>query len=270
VAREGLEFARRVGNRYWEWSFMAQMYPPFALGDWDEVVAMRAQLPEDDWTQARIAFIGVLTCWLPTQVHRGHVEEAGALLATFGGEFETSADVQERLAYAFGTACVLLAQGRPAEALVAAEAAMDARAAIGISNEVIKESFTVAMEAALKLDDVEKAHELLAIVDGLHAASSPQFLQAQAARFRAQVSARKADTEEAERLFKRAAGRFRELSVPFYLAVTLLEHGEWLAGESRGDEAEPLLAEAREILERLEAAPWLERLQKVVREQVPA
>ena len=47
--------------------------------------------------------------------------------------------------------------------------------------------------------------------------------------------------------------------MPFYLAVTQLEHAEWLAAQGASDEAEPLLAEAREIFERLEAAPWLER-----------
>ena len=33
--------------------------------------------------------------------------------------------------------------------------------------------------------------------------------------------------------------------------------------EARRDEAEPLLAEAREIFERLEAKPWLDRLEAV-------
>jgi hypothetical protein len=41
--------------------------------------------------------------------------------------------------------------------------------------------------------------------------------------------------------------------------VVLVEHGEWLAGRGRDDDAEPLLAEAREIFERLRATPWLER-----------
>jgi hypothetical protein len=41
--------------------------------------------------------------------------------------------------------------------------------------------------------------------------------------------------------------------------VVQLEHAEWLAGQGRRDEAEPLIAEARETFERLEAAPWLER-----------
>jgi hypothetical protein len=48
--------------------------------------------------------------------------------------------------------------------------------------------------------------------------------------------------------------------MPFDLAVALLERAEWLSGEARADEAGPLLAEAREIFERLGAKPWLARL----------
>ena len=47
------------------------------------------------------------------------------------------------------------------------------------------------------------------------------------------------------------------------MAVTELEHGEWLVARGRGDEAEQLLAEAREIFERLEATPWIERANAV-------
>jgi Double zinc ribbon len=39
----------------------------------------------------------------------------------------------------------------------------------------------------------------------------------------------------------------------------LLEHGGWLVGERGAEDAEPLLAEATEMFERLEAKPWLER-----------
>jgi len=38
-----------------------------------------------------------------------------------------------------------------------------------------------------------------------------------------------------------------------------LEHAEWLVGQRQPSQAEPLLAEATEIFERLEARPWLER-----------
>ena len=55
----------------------------------------------------------------------------------------------------------------------------------------------------------------------------------------------------------------RELALPFPLAVTLLEQGEWLLTQDRGDEAQPLLAEARETFERLEATPWIARASRM-------
>jgi hypothetical protein len=60
--------------------------------------------------------------------------------------------------------------------------------------------------------------------------------------------------------FKTAAGMLRELGVPFWLAVGLLEHGEWLAEQGDAERAQPLLAEAGEIFQGLGARPWLERL----------
>jgi hypothetical protein len=48
--------------------------------------------------------------------------------------------------------------------------------------------------------------------------------------------------------------------IPFWLAVTLVEHGEWLIDQGHAPEAEPLLREARAIFEQLKAGPWLERL----------
>ncbi len=51
--------------------------------------------------------------------------------------------------------------------------------------------------------------------------------------------------------------------MPFYLAVTELELSEWLVAQGQREQSEPLLAEAREIFERLEAKPWLERLEAV-------
>jgi len=49
------------------------------------------------------------------------------------------------------------------------------------------------------------------------------------------------------------------LAVPFHLAVTQLEYGEWLAAAGRGEEADPLFLQARDAFERLDAKPWLER-----------
>ena len=271
-ARDGLTLARRVGNRYWEWALLGFAYPLFALGEWDEVVARENDLPDEDWVQARIAFAALLTAIVPVRLHRGQLEEAQRSTRLFA-ELGASADVQEQSQLHLAEANLLLVDGRNAEALRSAEASLQTRHAIGISYEAVKESFVVAVEAALALGDVNRAEELLVLVDTLPPGRSPQFLQAHSSRFRARLAARRADPEEADRLFKRAGGLFREIAFPFYLAVTLLEHGEWLFAQDRGEEAQPLLAEARDIFERLEAGPWLERVTAAAAEQrahVPA
>jgi tRNA(Leu) C34 or U34 (ribose-2'-O)-methylase TrmL len=66
--------------------------------------------------------------------------------------------------------------------------------------------------------------------------------------------------------FKAAAAGFREDGITFWLAVTLLEHGELTRERA-------LLDEAREIFEGLKATPLLERacaLARTSAEPVPA
>jgi class 3 adenylate cyclase/tetratricopeptide (TPR) repeat protein len=259
AVREGLALARRVGNRYWEWLFLGQVYPLFALGEWDEGLAMISELPEDKWSEARQAFGAVLTVGVTMNCHRGRLTEAERIIELCA-VMESSADVQERGSYGLGKANVLLASGRPADALEAAESAFQIGEVMGLAQEYVKQAFTVAVEAALALGDLGRAEALLGVVEPLPLGRRPQFLRAQCSRFRARLAR---DAAEVERHYKGASGLFRELAVPFYLAVTELEHGEWLVAQGRSDEAEALLAEAREIFEQLGAAPWLERLAKI-------
>jgi hypothetical protein len=163
---------------------------------------------------------------------------------------------------------VLLARGRHAEALAAAEVSLAARSTIGISSEAVKEAFAVAVEAAFELGDDDRTSEILAIVDRLPPGRSPHFLQAQSARFRARLAAAHGDASEAERLSTRAVARFRELSIPFCCAVTELEHAERLIADGRHGDAEPLLGSAYAVFERLEARPWLERVARASGQEV--
>ena len=77
------------------------------------------------------------------------------------------------------------------------------------------------------------------------------------------------DPAAAEAGCKMAAAMSREHSLRFWLAVTLFEHGRWLLGQGRADDAAPLLRGAREGFEGLSAAPWLERLDHL-RDGAPA
>ena len=56
--REGLTQARRIGNRYWELSFLNQLYPAYACGDWGETAEMIEQLPEEQWRDAGRRSVG--------------------------------------------------------------------------------------------------------------------------------------------------------------------------------------------------------------------
>jgi len=266
--RDGLAFSRRVGNRYQELLFLGQSYALFALGKWEEVLEWVAALPED-WAVARQAYATVASVGITVLAHQGSLDEADRI-ATALDQFGSSGDAQERAGHACGRSRLLLTLGDAAGALRVAQIALDTSSEMGFRQEYVKEALITALEAALSLRDTARAEELLAIIESLPAGNRPQFLQAQALRFRAGLAVLAGD-EDAERLFKSAQGLFRELAMPFYLAATELEHAEWLTAESRSEEAAPLLEEARGIFERLEAAPWLERTGRVgVAEQISA
>ena len=85
-------------------------------------------------------------------------------------------------------------------------------------------------------------------------------LQAHALRLRARLDAARGQGDRVDERFRAAGALFREFGFVFYEAVTQLEHAEWLTGQGHNDDADALLAEARLTFERLEAAPWLERV----------
>ncbi|MDH4104164.1 MAG: AAA family ATPase [Thermoleophilia bacterium] len=258
--RDGLAFSRRVGNRYQELLFLGQSYALFALGKWDEALEWAEDLPED-WMTARQAYSTVSSVCVTVLVHQGSLEEADRV-ATLLDEFASSADAQERAGHACGKSRLLLARGDAAEALQVAQVGVEMSEEMGLTQEYVKESLVNALEATLDLRDTARAEELLAIIENLPVGSRPQFLHAQALRFRARLTGLEGDAD-AERLFKRAVALFRELAMPFYLAVVELEHAEWLTAQSRGEDAAPLLEEARTIFGELNAAPWLERAEKI-------
>jgi class 3 adenylate cyclase/tetratricopeptide (TPR) repeat protein/ribosomal protein L40E len=259
MVRRGLAEARKVGNRYWEWAFLGFGYPFYALGAWDEVLAMRDELPHEDWTRSRIAYGTVLCSAVPVCVHRGRLDDAKRILEPVA-EFEHSADIQERCYYGFAKAQILLSEGDRREALRVAESVFAERESMSVTVDAVKEAFALAVQAALELDRLDKAEELLAIVERLAPGLRPQFLNGQLARFRAQFAARRGKADDADHLFRGACGLFQQLAIPFHLASTRLEYAQWLAAQGRPEEAQPVLAEARETFERLRAKPWLERL----------
>jgi tetratricopeptide (TPR) repeat protein len=252
--RRGLALARKVGNRFWERSLIGEFtYPLFLTGRWEEATSLTAQIPEHEATA------GLLVALPELHVGQGNLGEARKLLARFAA-LQGSAEVQDRAIHAAATAAVLHAEGRHADAMAAGEAAFQARGELGADNQAVKAGFTWAAEAAFALADLGKVQELVGAVEALPPGHRPPLVQAQAARVSARLAAARGEQDRVEAGFKAAAGMLRELGVPFWLAVTLLEHAEWLARDAGTERAEPLFAEAGAIFERLGVRPWLERL----------
>jgi class 3 adenylate cyclase/tetratricopeptide (TPR) repeat protein len=249
--------ARRRGDRRWESSLRTGgLIELFQLGRWDEAIAVAAEeapLVTNEMTMGSLLNVALVHC------ERGEVDAARDIVRA-GEGIRASANPQGLAGFAAVEARVLRAEGRHAEALAAAKRGLAVRLDLSITDATIKGCLVEAVTAALDLGDLEEAEALMSIPDSLDPGDLTPFLQASAARLRARLDAARGGGEGIGQRFRSAAGLFREFGFVFYLAVTQLEYGEWLVGEGRDTEAEPVLSEARETFERLRATPWLERL----------
>jgi tetratricopeptide (TPR) repeat protein len=256
LLRNALALARKLGSRSGEYSDLAEIsYPLYMLGRWEEALASLPN-PSEEHTQSGGVVLSLLSGVVEIHVARGQLDEARRIVSLFG-HAESSTDVQDRSSYLSARASLNLAEGRYAEALADAEAAMAAASTLGFGSQALKQAVVAGMEAAFALGDRGKVEALIASLEEAPPGRRAPFLEAQARRFRGRLENDETQYEAAERIF-------RELELPFWLAVVLLERGELVAGQGRAGEAEPLLAETREIFERLEATVWLERVARAL------
>jgi predicted ATPase/class 3 adenylate cyclase len=245
---EALALARRHGNRPYESGVLAERtFPMWMLGRWDEAQETRAGFTQDQIDSGAMV-LSLLESSMSIQIERGELEGARQMLAMFS-RLEDSTDVQDLSCYLGSRAALQRAEGRLADALADAEQTIEVSRTLGVAAQSTKQGIVEGIEAALALGNTAKAEELLLIVEGVPAGTRPPYLDAQARRVRARMDGDASG-------FESAAATFRELGLPFWLAVTLLEFGELT-----GDEAP--LDEAREIFENLRATPWLERLDSI-------
>jgi predicted ATPase/class 3 adenylate cyclase len=254
--------ARRRGDRRWESILRTGgLIQLFLLGRWDEALAIAAEeepLVATDIARGQLLAVALVHC------ERGDHQAASALLRT-AEMLRDSDNAQMRTVYAAIEARVLRAEGRPAEALASAERGLASLGELDVTDTGIKTALVEATEAALTLSNVDKAEELLAIPESLDPGQLTPFLQAQTARLRARLDAAGGRQQRVDEGFRSAAGLFREFGLVFYLAATQLEHAEWLAGQGRSEEAQPLLIGAGDTFEQLQATPWLERASRTSR-----
>jgi len=240
----------------------------FAMGRWADALARGEEaerLEGSQWALSELIELVRIRC------ERGEIQEADGVLRAH--EWTRDAEQSELRAGHFPCKARLLrAKGRFADALSAAEQGLALRSELSVTSIRIKACLVEALEAAFALGDLARAEELLVSVETLLPGEMTPFLRGQASRFRALLDIRQSRNEDVEASFAEAEATFGEFAIAFYLAVTQLEHAEWLVEQSRAADAEALLTDARATFERLEAQPWLERLSSLAptHAEVPA
>jgi tetratricopeptide (TPR) repeat protein len=251
-----IRLARRRGDVRWESQLRtASIIDLYLLGRWDEAlpIANEQLQAETEIAQGQLLAIALIHC------ERDDLASARAVMER-GEPLRNSSNPQNAAGYGSMEARVLRAEGRPAEALSAAERALARRDELAMTDTEVKRGLIESVEAALDLHDLDKADELLGITEALSPGELTPYLQAHSLRLRARIDAGRGKVDHVDEHFRAATALFREFDLIFHQAVSQLENAEWLTGQDHGDEASGLLAEARTTFERLEAKAWLERL----------
>jgi predicted ATPase/class 3 adenylate cyclase len=260
IDRAALEVARRRGDRGWAWAFLGHFrQTDYMLGNWENLHVTEEEVSEllEAGIRARIDMLAICP---HVYLNTGRLEPLQHLIDRMP---EPSAEVQDTAAHALGLSAHARAEGRHADALAHAERVLAMGDDLGFEHPFNRLASVDALETALELGDLESIRQRVEEFHRRRPADQLPFGVGQARRFEALLAARSGDGERAEEKFRAAAEILREIQARFYLACVMLEHGEWLTEAGRTEDAEPLLREAREIFERLGAAPWLERLDAV-------
>ncbi|MGA7989201.1 MAG: adenylate/guanylate cyclase domain-containing protein [Candidatus Dormiibacterota bacterium] len=256
----GTALARLMGRRRMEIMFVAGEMPVLIdLGRWDAAIDIVSNLLGSDEPWIAESDLGselILGGWV--HLWRGQVNEARILLERLAAIRERSA-LETQLVYDAVRAGVLRAQGRFGEAMTLVGDVM-ARVTVamdylGLTRWVLTES----VEAAFAAGDLQSVREQLnRAVARMTPVVSP-IHHAQIQRLRARLAAAEGQDDEVRANAQAAIETFQQRQLPFWLAVTRLELGEWLVQRGKASDAQALFNEARATFAELAATPWIER-----------
>jgi class 3 adenylate cyclase/tetratricopeptide (TPR) repeat protein len=245
---EALDYARRTGERSWELIFtIGRVGTLDLLGRWDDALETAA----DAEPYATTEFQRGLLLWAAvTHLRRGELSAARELVdrhASIG----RSGNTEFSSGFAAIEGLVLAAETRYDDAYDAALRTLPEQV------EAAWWLYSHVAEIALQLPDDARARTLLGRVEDAARGKGWRFVDAQLARLRARFPEHDGAAE-----LEAAGAMFADLEAPFYVAAVQAELAEHLSAAGRTDEAQQLVAEARETFERLGAKPYLAALER--------
>jgi ATP/maltotriose-dependent transcriptional regulator MalT len=247
---DALAQARLRGDRTWEALVIGQLAEVLVLGgEWDEAWALLD--PLDTSVQHEFGTAIRLSPQINLLVGRGLLEEARAVLER-EAELRESSDMQTQGIYLVAEAEVCFEEGRYADAQAIGRQSTEIWRKLNQPHYEVF-SYAVAIEASLALDEAERADVLLQQLSSIPVVERRALVDAQASRLGAKLAVQRGEDGAAG--FGEAARIFREIGIPYWLAITLAEAAQASVGDG--------LPEARAIFERLGAQPWLDRLDRI-------
>jgi class 3 adenylate cyclase/tetratricopeptide (TPR) repeat protein len=254
---EGFDLARRRGGRHWVVNFAGwDAFFMLSDGRWDEAFAHADEyMPEQHAAQVLVANLQNMLA--AAALYRGDSVEAKRRLGLVAPEVFESTDWQLRSSALMHEMLSAMHDGNPRHALSSAGAWID--------NEVTHESW--AVWALTLVTTIAEEHgffselaELVARFDELPARHRTRQLVGVLGRARGVLAASRDDEDGAAEAFGVALAAARSKSDCWLTAEILTDYGRALVSFGRPHEAEPLLAEARELWEQMGAESSLARI----------
>src|SRR6266516_5972197 len=227
--------ARRLGHRQWELNFLGRLaHCHWMRGEWSEAVAVAEPLHDPaNWQAGSFAISRALPPLVHLHLNRGDIDVAERLLE-MRRTAATSAGLLERADYLTAWAMVSRATGGLEEAGRARDEIVPIIERMGVYHETTREAASEAVEISIARGELELAGDLL---DRFRSIVSPRhYLGPHLALLEPKLGIARGDQDGIEEGFKRAVGLVRESDSGFYLAVALVEYGEWLLGRGRIDD----------------------------------
>jgi class 3 adenylate cyclase/predicted ATPase len=259
--QEGTALARLMGRRRMEVMFLAGSMPVLIdLGRWDAAIRVLDELlgSDEQWiSDSELSNELIMAAWV--HLWRGQVGESRLLLDRFV-EIIQRCSPETRLVYDAVQAGVLRAEGRNAQGVAllvdASERMNHVLDYLGLTRWVLNET----VETAFAAGDLQSVRRQLDVVGARMTPVVAPTVHALIHRFRSRLAALEGRNDDVIPSGQAAIDTFQQRQMPFWLAVTRLELGEWLVQRGRRADAEALISAARATFVELAAKPWIERV----------
>ncbi|MFO7572802.1 MAG: adenylate/guanylate cyclase domain-containing protein [Gaiellaceae bacterium] len=263
LTEEALALARQRGNRGWADAFtIGTLHNYYSYGRWDEAVELARELePATVDISAAQAFLSQAEL----AFERGHDGESRRWLERFALHSHEASDRQQRSVHLNARRVSAESDRRFDDALSAAEAEIALQLEQRELDVIVADALNRAAALAPLATDRSPAERVLAAVTPEFQEDPPRAITATLSRLAGVLAALRGEHGDAAERFGIALAAARSLGLPPWVAGILVDYAESLLADDRRDDAAPLLAEAREIAERLQWTRLLTRIEGLER-----